>query len=292
MTYMMQHQFAGKYEEVELVFVNTSQENEATLEFVHECEMAFGWNVVWLEAVVNFGERKSNSHRIVNYDTANRDGQVYEDHIKKYGVPNSKFQHCTRGLKLEPIKSYLRSIGWKNGTYDTCIGIRADEPSRRSKNAETTHIVYPLLDWEPLGKPDVNSFWDAQPFRLRLAGYQGNCRWCWKKSFRKLLTIIDDDPSIMDFPKRMEATYGLVGPEFLKPEGIKEGYHRTFFRGNLDVNDLFNMYADRKQEWMRAEDDAIVYSGYTIPLDVEEGNGECTESCEIDFDALSEEDDA
>ncbi len=283
MTLLLTTNWAHKYDDILIVFMNTSQENDATLDFIHKCEIEFDLPIVWLEAVVHHGERKANTHKVVDYHTACRDGSVYEEHIKKYGIPNQKFCHCTRGLKLEPFRSYLKSIGWKKGTYHTAIGIRDDESRRRSKSAEENNIIYPLMDWEPRSKPDVNSFWESQSFRLDLAGYQGNCKWCWKKSFRKLLTLIDDDPSIFDFPARMERDHLYVGPEFRKPEGTPDGYHRTFFRGNLSVKDLMQMYKERGEEWMRAENDAIVYSGAEIKLDLDDG---CVESCEIDFEAL------
>lgn len=288
MTIVLAEEFDKRYSERRLVFANTSQENDATLEFVHECEERFDLDIIWLEAVTHHGERVANTHKIVDYYTACRNGDVYEDHIKKYGIPNQKFQHCTRGLKLEPIKSYLRSIGWKPNTYDTAIGIRADEQRRRSKHAEKNHIVYPLMDWVPMSKPNVNAWWKEQDFRLELAGYQGNCKWCWKKSFRKLLTVVDDDKAIFEFPNRMEHLYKKVGPEFNKP-GAEDfpDYKRTFFRGNMSTEDLFKMYSET--EWDRAEDDSIIYEGLQMSLDFEADGGQCVESCEIDFDALSDE---
>lgn len=270
----------GEYEAV-VVFANTGQENEETLEFVKYCDEAYGFGTVWVEAVVHHNDRKANTHRIVNFDTACRDGSVFEETIRKYGIPNSKFPSCTRDLKLYPIKSYMKSIGWKK--YYTAIGIRADEPHRRSKNAAASRIVYPLLDDFPTTKPEVNQFWSGEPERLRLLGYQGNCKWCWKKSFRKLMAIMDDDPANFDFPGRMEADYGLVGPEFQKRS--VEGYRRTFFRGNVSVEDLKTMYGDGASIFDRGADDSITLpDGSQLSLDLNnDGGSGCSESCEIDF---------
>lgn len=281
MTLLLTNKYRHFYDEVTIVFANTGQENEETLEFVNKCQITYQWDVKWVECVVHPG-RKGCTHEIVNYITAARNGEPFEKFIKKYGIPNAKFPACTRELKMNPMKSYIQNeLGWKKGTYDTAIGIRADEPQRRSNYAKENKLVYPLLDWEPMTKADVNTFWKSQPFRLNLAGYQGNCKWCWKKSFRKLMTIMDDDQSIFDFPDRMEKLYGNIGPEFKKSH--VEGYRRTFFRNNLSTMDLRKVYYENIDSLVRAENDAVVYNDKIIQLDAEIGDG-CTESCEVTWD--------
>ena len=266
-------QWRDKWDEVITVFANTGEENEETLEFVHQCDRAFGFNTVWLEAVVHPG-RKGTTHRVVNISTASRKGKPYEDHIKKYGIPNKNFPHCTRELKLRPMQSYLRSIGWEPRTFATAIGIRADESSRRSPTHLDNRVIYPLLDWQPTTKPDVNRFWQEQAFRLNLTGYQGNCKWCWKKSLRKLMTVMDETPTAFDFPERMEERYGHIGPEFEKT--VRPGYRRVFFRGGLSTKDLRAEHA--KGDFMRAPDDAIA-----IPR-IDAQDADCSESCEPNFE--------
>ena len=118
------------YDEVLIVFANTGQERNETLDFVKQCDEVFGFNTVWVEAVTHHGTRKGCTHAITSHHDANRDGRVFEDVISKYGLPNVNYPHCNRELKLNPIRSYLRSIGWKHGSYDTAIGIRADEMDR------------------------------------------------------------------------------------------------------------------------------------------------------------------
>ena len=215
MTQYILEKMNTEYDKIEIVFANTGQENEETLVFVDKCDRfifsQYGKRVVWVEAVQNHGMRKSAGHRIVSYSTANRDGAVFEDMIKKYGIPNQAFPHCTRDLKLAPINSYMRSIGWKRGSYDTAIGIRADEIDRISEKAEENRIIYPLIKRRPTGKPGVNTYWRAQPFRLGISGYRGNCKWCWKKSDRKHYTLMAETPEVFDFPLRMELLYARVG---------------------------------------------------------------------------------
>lgn len=267
MTYLLLTEWRDRYDDIVVVFANTGEENEQTLEFVDRCDNHFGLSTVWVEATPDGG------YRTVSFATASRRGEPYEHVIARYGIPNASFPHCTRELKTRPITKYLRSIGWDAGSYTTAIGIRADEARRMDKAAAAKQFVYPLAQWRPTTKPQVNAWWLAQPFRLELTGYQGNCKWCWKKTTRKLLTIMDETPEAFDFPERMERLYPRVGPEFRK--AVPPAYPvRTFFRKHMTVADLRALHATG--DWARAEDDAALYDS---------GDG-CVESCEVDFGEL------
>lgn len=280
MTWWILQNWRARYDDILVVFANTGQENEQTLDFVRRCDEHFGFGTVWIEAVQYHNERRSPGYKVVTSDTAARNGAPFEDAIRKYGIPNQKFKDCTRNLKQKPIEAYARAVGWANGSYDLAIGIRADEADRMSAAAQQRRIVYPLLKEHPMTKPKINSWWTAQPFRLELKGYQGNCKWCWKKSLRKHLTIIAEHPEHYDFPRRMEAQYGKVGPEFLKDPATRErpigpDYRRTFFRGNMSVADLFAEYERKKDTFVPAHDEAAVFDP-----DFDVGAG-CEESCEV-----------
>ena len=197
------------WDDIVVIFANTGQENEATLAFVHLLETYYNVRIVWVEAKVHFGARKACTHEVVDYTTASRNGEPFEEVIKKYGIPNASWPHCTRELKERPIHSYVRNeLGWTKGSYATAIGIREDEMDRMSARANSEGWVYPLVGLRPMTKPLVNSFWQSQPERLNLKGYQGNCKWCWKKTLRKHYTLVAEDASTYDFPKRMERLYG------------------------------------------------------------------------------------
>lgn len=273
MTKLVLENWRQKYTSIAVVFANTGQENEQTLEFVRRCNEAWDWNTVWVEAKV-MPRGIGSKHRIVNHETASRKGEPFEAVIAKYGIPNKSFPHCTRELKENPIHSYVKSIGWAFGSYDTAIGIRVDEIDRMSSTAKRRKFIYPLISQWPLTKNNVNDFWSKQEFRLKLKGYQGNCKWCWKKSLRKHLTIISETPEAYAFPERMERLYPLSGSN-------PYGKERRFFRENMTVADLREM-ASRKFE--PASDDARIYQTDLLsgaPLDLGEG---CIESCEIGED--------
>lgn len=219
------------YDEIVCGLANTGQEREETLVFIDRCDKAFGLNLVWLEADVNPEPKKGTRHKVVSFETANRDGSVFESSIAKYGIPNPSYSNCTRELKLAPINSYLRSIGWKAGSYDTAIGIRADEFDRMDENRKAKRFWYPLVE-KNITKAFVNDWWNQQAFNLELKEHQGNCKWCWKKSTRKLLTLVKESPEVFDFPRRMEAKYSHLKA----PHG-----RRVFFRKERTVQDLFDL---------------------------------------------------
>lgn len=236
------------------VFANTGQENEETLEFVQKCADHFGFPVVWVEAVVHHGKRKASTHRIVDFETASRDGEPFEEVIRKYGIPNQAFPHCTRETKLGPITSYAKSV-WGKEKYYTAIGIREDEMDRMNKDRLKNRLVYPLIDpaFKPMTKIKINTFWSFQPFRLELKGYQGNCRTCWKKHDPKLYLIAQENPQFYDFMARMEEDYPRVGAEFRKDPDASD---RTFFRKNRSVEDILR----EAEEWDgTVVDDSDIY---------------------------------
>lgn len=222
-----------RYDEIRIVFANTGQERPETLRFIQRCSRHFKFKTVWVEAVVHPDEHRAPTHKIVNSRSASRlGGEPYEEVIKKYGIPNQAFPGCTRDLKLSPMRSFLQSIGWESGTYDTAIGIRTDEPQRiRHKRMEYDRIVYPMAFDAPMSKQDINEFWRRMPFRLQLMGYEGNCSWCWKKSLRKHLTILSEHPELYDFPERM------VKKEWFAPSRDEaDTYPNAYIRGHeLDL---------------------------------------------------------
>ena len=210
------------------VFANTGKEREETLVFIQKCAESFGVNVVWVEAVVSPEKGSGTRHKIVDFKTASRNGEPFEDVIKKYGLPSKQTPHCTRELKLNPIKSYMKSLGFTS--WETAIGIRKDEAHRA---APKKNIVYPLVELN-VTEEIVRSFWDRQSFDLELKDYEGNCDLCFKKSLRKRLTLLKENSGMSDWWNRMEEKYCFSGPA---PSG---GPYKFDQRSNLKVIDVLN----------------------------------------------------
>lgn len=258
----------GDEHELAFLFANTGQEHEATLEFVHRCDLEFGLGVVWLEAVVREG-RQGCSWRQVTYETASRQGEPFEAVIQKYGIPNKGYPHCTRELKLNPMDFWMRDHGW--GDAWKCIGIRADEMDRMQANAAEKRIRYPLVSPWPTSKAMVRSFWDQQTFDLQLEELHGNCVTCWKKSWRKLMTLALDEPERFEWNARMEQQYAKQRPE--------RG-QQHFFRDHTSTEDLIaRAKSEPFSRWTPEQQQDLF--GWMDPMD--QPGGGCTESCEVEW---------
>ena len=128
-----------------------------------------------------------------------------------------------------------------------------------------TRSIYPLVDLFPTNKPDVIDFWTKQNFNLKLLDYQGNCKWCYKKSNKKLFQIMEDDISIFDFPKEMERKFGNVGSNNVG--GVVTDKPRALFRGYRSTEKMIALFNE------------VGYKQNNFVFDDEEDSG-CSESCE------------
>lgn len=206
--YLMQSDKYRDYNKI-IVFANTSKENPATLDFVHECDEYYGWGVVWVEALIT--RNGKNTFRIVNYKTAKRHGEVFEDMIKAYGIPNVSFPMCSRELKELPIYRYMQSLGYKPRHYAKAIGIRADEPDRLKFGPKHRNVIYPIAMDIKTDERFIIEWSSRQDVQLRIKTYEGNCDWCWKKSLRKKMTIAVENPEIPLWWIEMEKKYSKGG---------------------------------------------------------------------------------
>lgn len=241
------------------VFANTGQEHPKTYEFIENVINHFKIDLKIVEARIT---EKGTKHTLVEFKDMCKDGRLFEDIVRKYGIPNQGYPHCTRELKLKPMKSYVDGlVGKKN--YSTAIGIRADEMDRINSKYEELSYYYPLA-WEGITKEDVNAFWNKMPFNLEIPEHLGNCTWCWKKSFNKHMKVIEDMPEAYDVPKMLEEKYHING---IKTQARFEE-KQTFFRKHMSANDLFEHYNDSKMEDLKKQDELDGYEN------------SCKESCE------------
>lgn len=265
--------------DVIFVFANTSREEESTLIFLDKVDKYFKLGVVWVEAVVHHGKRKACTHKVVSFETAARDGSVFEEVIKKYGIPNVEFKHCTRELKKNPINSYAKDSGFgEYGVdYETAIGYRADEQKRikQKKIFKEKHLY--ILNDAGIKKPDVAYYWSKMPFDLEIPDYDGNCKLCYKKSKRKLLTQIVENPERAVWIKQMEKKYEQVKP-------LKKSNDPTpvrFFRDNDSIDDLIE---ESQLPFVKAVDRSKDTNGYNaaaeFQADMDYEDADCGNSCE------------
>lgn len=277
MTKMLLEKLNPNEYETKVVFANTGKEREETLEFVRECDMRWGFNTVWVECITNPERGKGVAAKVVTFETASRNGEPFEESIKKHGISNVNQPLCTRELKTYTINAYMRQIGWKR--YHRAIGIRLDEIDRVNPNYKKERIIYPCISMFPSRKEDINAYWAKQAFRLNIKSYQGNCDCCYKKSLRKLLTIASENPEYFQWWADMEAKYSNYLPESRK-NNSKVKFPIHFFRGNISAKDILAMSVGFTDF---AKDDSKKVTPYTqlslFGNELDTPNG-CSESCE------------
>ena len=260
--------------DIKSCFVNTGLEDERSLEFAHAMdEHIFKGTLVWLEAEIH-GPDVGPTAKVVTFETASRNGEPYEAAVRKHGVFNTAYKQCNSRLKTEPMRWWRASEGWPFGSYDTAIGIRADEIDRCSDTAIEDRIIYPLID-AGITKGDVNR-WCAQfEWDLKLPNDAwGNCVGCFKKTLRKLMTVAKEKPEVFDFYDRMEREYGHIhnGKE-------PQEKPRVFYRGHRSAADVVRLSTEPFREYSGATQ----YQRGLFSQELDVGGG-CGESCEIGAD--------
>lgn len=183
-----------------ICFANTGKEEEATLEFVQECQDRWAVPITWVEYTpeVPWGFRQ------VTIRTANRTGEPFEklNRSRKF-LPNPVARFCTVELKILPAIQLMRRLGFIE--HENLIGMRADEPDRvatvrasPSGGKPGVERRVPLAEVN-ISNQDVLSFWRAQPFDLGLPvingkTMHGNCDLCFLKPPFQRLSLIREKP--------------------------------------------------------------------------------------------------
>lgn len=175
-------------------FANTGKEEEATLEFVRDCEVNWGVEIHWLEY------RPQRSFERVTFQTASRNGEPFETIIKERKMlPNLRARFCTVELKMRTMRRYVQSFDWDQ--YLNMIGIRYDEQRRAAKMKGDVKAEIPIMPLVSAGtvKKDVFNFWQQSSFDLNLPIINGetiggNCDLCFLKSLPKITSLVAQKP--------------------------------------------------------------------------------------------------
>lgn len=233
------------------VYCNTGQEHEKTLEFVNICDKEMNLNLVWLEAKI-MPKGKGTLYNIVDFESASREGKPFEDMVKKFGLPNKDFPHCTRELKIEPIKKWAKDHLSKD--YKLALGIRADEPKRLRQTKTDNEKLFPLAHDHPMTKEGIIEWWANQHFDLQIPEHLGNCTWCWKKSDRKLYTLAHDHPEIFEFPAMLESKYANVSNYERKDTRVLFRHKRSTLDILEDAKSPFDKFIDKHHDYMELDE--------------------------------------
>jgi len=241
----------GLPEDALVVFANTGKEDEATLEFVRDCEQNWGCEIHWLEFQI-----EDPKFRRVNFDTASREGEPFEALIRqrKY-LPNPVTRFCTAILKIRTIANYLFDIKFtekrSHGEDISWVGIRADEERRAAKIVDKSRI--PL--WSAgVTKHIVGEFWQQQPFDLNLPNingqtYHGNCDLCFLKGSKIVQSLVQEKPERAIWWAKMEKEIQSLHQEY-NSTGAVFRFDRLSYSQMLDK-------ATKQQDMFMGEDETI-----------------------------------
>lgn len=221
-------------DDIVIVFANTGKEMEATLKFVHDCEVHWGIPIVWLE----FDPKAEHSTKIVSYETASRNGEPLDAAIATRPTQhlfNRVSRYCTGTTKIRRVQKYARKwMGW--GDFNSAIGLRADEMSRVNSmlKAAGRDKQWPVMPLATAGvtKEIIGEWSSQQPFDLELPNIEGvtplgNCVLCPLKSRAKLVNILRVMPEEAEWWIHHEDVMGAVAS--LIPKKDNEPDLRPFF---------------------------------------------------------------
>ena len=250
---------------------NTSKEHHESIEFMNKCDNHFNLNITWIESKINKEKRKGTDFNIVSYEDLKLNGELFEDGIKKYGIPCKINKWCNRELKLVPLKKYADSIFGLNN-YSIAVGIRADEIDRVGISYKDNNTFYPLME-QKFDIRQRNKFWDKQDIQISIPAYKGNCDLCFEKSNRKLMTILTQEPNTGNWWNDMIEKYSKISLED-KPSynSYAEVNGMNFFRENKSIKDLIKL---SKKPFLKATDE------YIYENDLFDQEGECGGGCTV-----------
>lgn len=217
------------------IFCNTGKEAEGTLDFIRKCGEYFDKEIIWLEYTTDVKEK----FKIVNFETANRNGKPFEQLIKKKNyIPNIVTRFCSMELKALTIKRYLKGIGVKINDIDMLLGIRADEPNRyfklKDNNRNGWENKMPLYK-DRITKNNIFEYWKNQPFDLKINTHEGNCDLCFLKGMTKKIELLRQKPEIAEWWIEME---NYIGATFNKNYSVSELLKMSKEQLNLFDNDI------------------------------------------------------
>lgn len=198
----------GQPDNLKVCFQNTGLEHPATLDFIQQVSDRWGVEITWTEYCVN--EEGEHDFRLVNHETASRNGEPFDALIDKKGMlPTAVNRTCTSNLKMRTMDRYLKTLPAFADGYTNAVGLRYDEPRRASRikpdNGREV-IAVPMFDARHTVE-DVMEFWSHQDFDLELPwnnNLWGNCQGCFLKSYGKLQMIADADSSALEWWARTE----------------------------------------------------------------------------------------
>jgi hypothetical protein len=212
-------------------FANTGMERPETIQFLKDIVHHWGIDLHLIEGVYSTEKGVGIRYKLVDFDELDMDAKVFSGCIansakgKFDALPNTTAPYCSDRMKVVPIDKFCKDY-FGTTKYIKSVGFRKEDMPRRISWAEIKEDdkrIFPLItDFpQPIGIPELEKFWDVQPFKLNLNSRFGNCELCWKKSDKTLIKIIQNGSKHIDWWRKME-----------------EKYNDTSFRHKKSINDL------------------------------------------------------
>ncbi len=250
---------------------NTSKERIESLIFMNKCDKYFGLNLNWIEADINLEKGKGTGFNVVTFDKLKKKGEIFEQGIQKYGIPNKINKWCNRELKIVPLKKFANSkFGINN--YSIAVGLRIDEIDRISSDYKSNNTFYPPIE-NKISKRERNLFWKNSPIQITIPAFKGNCDDCFERSKRKKFTIYNEDPIVPIWWNEMEKKYSLITIDGKDSYNFYVENGGMFFnRGNESIESLIEQ---SKKPFRKATDE------YIYENDLFDTEDECGSGCKI-----------
>jgi hypothetical protein len=255
------------------VFLNTGKEDIRSVQFMNECDKHYNLNLVWLESIIYPEKNIGSSYRVTSYSNLDTSGEIFEQGIKKYGIPSRVNKWCNRELKLNPLKKYANVIFGENN-WCLALGIRTDEIDRISDKYKENNTFYPPFE-NGIDSRLRNKFWSKEPIKLNIKGYEGNCDFCFEKSKRKRMTIALENPEKLIWWDKMEKKYALIEIEGKDQYNSMVQSGGAYF-GRLNES-IEQIVEDAKKPFSKATDE------YVYENDLFDFETDCGINCKIEI---------
>jgi 3'-phosphoadenosine 5'-phosphosulfate sulfotransferase (PAPS reductase)/FAD synthetase len=187
---------------------------------------------------------------------------------------NKPVYNALKNVGLEPhawrrIETSQQRLAALNEAVDKCLVAPVEKSLEKvysySQKLAQFNLVYPLIDWFPKTKQDINDAWEERDFTLDLEDHEGNCQTCWKKHKPKLYLLAAEHPERFEAFAYWEENYQHVKPN-------NDGQPRVFFRQHQSAKDILAKSKELPLAQLRMS--------VTKIKPKEDGSDGCSESCE------------
>jgi len=175
----------------------------------------------------------------INYKDSNKPFETLID--KKKATPNFFKRFCTKELKINTQKRYLKSIGIRK--FENFIGFRYDEQlriSRRKQKFVNVIDKFPLNE-DKIDKAIINNYWNNKLYTLEIPAILGNCTLCFMKGKNAIINILSMYPNLADEWIKDEETTGYTYFNGITIKQLKQIAQNNLFKNNLeDITPAFD----------------------------------------------------